>query len=132
MVRVKRLLAGTRAAAACGQSGALCFPRIKAARELAALKHLAPVPLIHCDARHALRLGRQIKIQLQLQLQRRPITVAATLVALAVLPGSVVYWGAWRGGFLLEVLADGIGQAGVGEFAHVGSAQSAVGVVEEG
>ena len=70
--------------------------------------------------------GMSIKIQRQRQRQRRPITVAATLVALAVLPGSVVYWGAWRGGFLLEVLADGIGQAGVGEFAHVGSAQPAV------
>ena len=77
--------------------------------------------------------GMSIKIQRQRQRQRqrRPITVAATLVALAVLPGSVVYWGAWRGGFLLEVLANGIGQAGIGEFAHVGSAQPAVGVVEK-
>ena len=69
------LLAGSRAAAACGHSGALCFSRLNAAWELAALKHPTPVSLIRCDARHALRLG---------QVERK-LTATATATATAAM-----------------------------------------------
>ena len=68
------LLAGTRAAAAFGHSGALCFSRFNAAWELAALKHPTPSSLIRCDARHALRL---VKTRVRVAFSRRRVRASA-------------------------------------------------------